>query len=61
MAGAKPGTIQAKLDGKRLFRRLLRAMGGVSEDSLAKEFDKVLASAQLAGRPGLGSTTCGAR
>ena len=48
MAVAKPGTIQAKQDGKRLFRRLLRSLGGVSEDSLAKEFDQVLAGAELA-------------
>ena len=52
MAATKPDSIQAKQDGKRLFRRLLRAMGGVSEDSLAKEFDQVLASAQLAVLPG---------
>ena len=52
MAAAKPGTIQAKQDGKRLFRRLLRAMGGVSEDSLAKEFDQVLTSADLPSPPG---------
>jgi hypothetical protein len=39
LIAAKPGQIQAKQDGKRLFRRLLREMGGVSPDSLAKEFD----------------------
>ena len=47
MATAKPGTIQTKQDGKRLFRRLLRSMGGVSEDSLAKEFDEVLVRVEL--------------
>lgn len=47
MAAAKPGVIQAPQDGKRLFRRLLRAMGGTSEDSLAKEFDQVLAASGL--------------
>jgi len=41
MAAAKPETIQAKHDGKQLFRRLLRSIGGVSPDSLAKEFDQV--------------------
>jgi len=45
MASAKPGTIQAKQDGKQLFRRLLRSMGGVSLDSLAKEFDQMSAGA----------------
>ena len=47
MAAAKPGVIQAKQDGKQLFRRLLRAMGGVSPDSLAKEFDQVSANIQV--------------
>jgi hypothetical protein len=42
MAAAKPNDVQAKQDGKRLFRRLLRAMGGVSADSLAKEFGVLL-------------------
>jgi hypothetical protein len=46
MAAASPGTIQAKQDGKRVFRRLLRAMGGVSPDSLAKEFNQLLAGVQ---------------
>ena len=63
MATAKPGTIQAKQDGKQLFRRLLRSLGGVSEDSLAKEFDQVLAGVELAAPAGArfydlrGSTT----
>jgi len=44
LAAAKPGEIQAAHDGKELFRRLLRDMGGVSPDTLAKEF-KTLAAA----------------
>src|SRR5208282_69426 len=47
MAAAKPGTIQAKQDGKQLFRRLLRSTGGVSPDSLAKEFDQVSANVSV--------------
>ena len=47
MAGAKPGEIQGKQDGKRLFRRLLRAMGGVSPNSLGKEFDSLVAHAEV--------------
>jgi hypothetical protein len=47
MAAAKPASIQAKQDGKQLFRRLLRAMGGVSPDSLAKEFGQVSANVTL--------------
>jgi hypothetical protein len=43
LAAARPGEIQAKHDGKRLFRRLLREMGGVSADSLAKEFHSLSA------------------
>jgi hypothetical protein len=43
LATAKPGEVQAKQDGKELFRRLLRNMGGVSSDSLAKEFKLLLA------------------
>ena len=42
LAVAKPGEIEAAQDGKRLFRRLLRDMGGVSPDSLAKEFRLLL-------------------
>ena len=49
MAAAIPGTIQAKQDGKQLFRRLLRSMGGVSPDSLAKEFDLVSANVTCTG------------
>ena len=41
---AGPGEIQARNDGKRLFRRLLCDMGGVSPDSLAKEFKPLLAA-----------------
>lgn len=44
LATAKPGTIQAAHDGKELFRRLLRDMGGVSPDTLAKEFKSLLKS-----------------
>jgi hypothetical protein len=43
LATAKPGEVQAKQDGKDLFRRLLRDTGGVSPDSLAKEFKPLLA------------------
>jgi len=39
------GTIQAEQDRKLLFRRLLRRLGGVTEDALAKEFKKLLAAA----------------
>lgn len=46
MTAAKPGAIQAKQDGKLLFRRLLRAMGGVSPDSLADEFDQASVNVQ---------------
>jgi hypothetical protein len=42
---AQPGEVQAAQDGKQLFRRLLRQMGGVSVDSLAKEFKGLLAAA----------------
>jgi hypothetical protein len=52
MAAAKPGAVQAKRDGKTLFRRMLRDTGGVSENSLAKEFDEVLASTELPVPPG---------
>ncbi|MCY2995647.1 MAG: hypothetical protein NTY19_48545 [Planctomycetota bacterium] len=47
MAGAKPDVIQAKQDGKRLFRRSLLAMGGVSPDSLAKEFNELAREATV--------------
>lgn len=43
LAAANPGEIQSKNDGKRFFRRLLRDMGSVSPDSLAKEFKPLLA------------------
>lgn len=39
---AKPEEIQTAQDGKQIFRRLLLGMGGVSEDSLAKEFKGLL-------------------
>src|SRR5262249_31703495 len=39
-----PGAIQAQHDRKRLFRRLLRRLGGVTADTLAKEFKKLLAA-----------------
>jgi len=42
VSAAKPGEIQAPQDGKRLFRKLLRDMGGVSADSLSKEFKSLL-------------------
>ena len=37
------GEVQAAQDSKRLFRRVLREMGGVSEDELAREFKRILA------------------
>lgn len=40
---APDGDIQAAQDSKRLFRRILREMGGVSEDVLAREFKPLLA------------------
>ena len=61
MAGAKPGAIQAKQDGKRLFRRLLREMGGVSSDSLGKEFQALLAQVHFKIPPEPGSTICAPR
>src|SRR5215470_10787960 len=39
------GTVQAEHDRKLLFRGLLRELGGVSEDALAREFKKLLAAA----------------
>ncbi len=48
LATAKPGEIQATHDGKELFRRLLRDMGGVSSDTLAKEFKSLLKSVNAA-------------
>jgi len=52
LAAARPGEVQAKQDGKRIFRRLLCDMGGVSPDSLAKEFQSLLQrdSAGISGR-----------
>jgi integrase len=40
----RPGTIANEHDRKLLFRRLLRDLGGVSEDALNKEFKKLLAA-----------------
>ena len=40
---APEGEVQAVQDSKRLFRRVLRAMGGVSENALAREFELLLA------------------
>jgi hypothetical protein len=39
---ARTGEIQADQDLKRLFRRLLLDLGGVSQDALAKEFKQLL-------------------
>jgi hypothetical protein len=46
-AAAETDAIQAKQDGKRLFRRLLLDMGGVSSDSLAKEFNQLTREAKV--------------
>ena len=37
-------TVQAEHDRKRVFRRLLRRLGGVSEDAMNREFKSLLAS-----------------
>lgn len=42
LARAKPGTVQAPHDRKMLFRQVLRDLGGVSGDELAREFKSVL-------------------
>jgi integrase len=39
--------IQAAHDRKRAFRRLLRRLGGISEDAMAKEFRQVLALVEI--------------
>jgi site-specific recombinase XerD len=39
--------VQAEQDRKILFRRFLRRLGGVSEDSLASEFKKLLVALSL--------------
>jgi len=45
---AKAGSVQAEQDRKRAFRRLLRELGGVSEDQLAREFKGLLARLGIA-------------
>lgn len=39
---APPGSVQARQDRKQIFRRLLRELGGVSQDEMAREFKKLL-------------------
>jgi hypothetical protein len=41
---APRGDVQAAHDRKRLFRRLLRQLGGISTDCMQKEFAKLLAA-----------------
>jgi len=43
LAAAPPGEVESEQDRKRLYRRLLRQLGGVSEDALAREFKKLIA------------------
>ena len=47
LAKARPDEIQSEQDRKRLFRALLRDLGGVTENVLAKEFDKIVARVGL--------------
>jgi hypothetical protein len=47
MGAAKLGEIQTQQDGKQRIRRMLQSMGGVSPDSLAKEFNQILANVQV--------------
>jgi len=47
LAGARSGEVQNEQDRKRLFRCLLRELGGVSEDMLAKEFDRLVGAASI--------------
>jgi hypothetical protein len=42
LQSARAGEVQADQDLKRLFRRLLLDLGGVSQDALAKEFKQLL-------------------
>ncbi len=42
VACARPGEVQALADRKRLFRRMLLDLGGVSTDGLAREFKALL-------------------
>lgn len=44
------GAVQAEQDRKTVFRSLLRRLGGVAEDALAREFKKLLAGADVAGK-----------
>jgi integrase len=44
---AKPGSVQTDHDRKLLFRRLLRELGGVTEDAMNREFKSLLASAGI--------------
>jgi hypothetical protein len=44
-----PGEVQSDQDTKRVFRRMLLEMGGVSEDGLAKAFKALLPKAGLSG------------
>jgi integrase len=48
LLGERTGSVQNEHDRKLLFRRLLRELGGVSEDALAREFKKLLAAAEVA-------------
>ena len=41
---ASPGSVQARQDRKLVFRRLLRELGGVSQDEMAREFKRVMAA-----------------
>jgi len=47
LAKAPSGTVVTEQDRKHLVRRLLRELGGVSEDALAKEFKKLLPRAGI--------------
>ena len=41
---ASPGSVQARQDRKLVFRRLLRELGGASQDEMAREFKRVMAA-----------------
>jgi integrase len=47
LLAAKPGTVQTDHDRKLLFRRLLRELGGVAEDTMNREFKSLLAAAGI--------------
>jgi hypothetical protein len=49
LVSAPAGEVQAAQDTKRLFRRLLRDLGGVSPDGLAKEFKGLWERSGMAG------------